>query len=239
MQAEPANTQQQTAAKPAGAPPLSIVQNSVVATVAGYGVGLVTGAYKRLPVAPTAAGMAFMWGSIGLGFFSSRYMINRAVATAELGEGSTAQDRHALLASIGAGAGTGAVSTLLVYGRRGLVPATLVAAGVAGLGQATVTWARHTRQEVLLWKHRQEGDEERKQPSFLESLRAQANDVMVNTKWLPVRMLTDAEFLASLDDQVARNGVQIAKYEAAMARLRARIAELEAAQDEGGERVEA
>ncbi|ORZ31923.1 hypothetical protein BCR44DRAFT_1502434 [Catenaria anguillulae PL171] len=243
-------------------PKPTVIRNSFLALGAGCMTGAVVGAYKQLPPGPTAAGMGSMWGAIGFTYFLSRAQLSKFLAEADTDKPAPVQptpgsvtrrtitrppppatlhDRHTLLASVGAGAFTGSVSTLLVYGRRPrvLLPATLLAAASAGIAQSAYTWARHTRQDLLLWKYQANGanveaavtsqggehkqTQQQQQPMW---------DALVNTKWMPVRPLTDDEYLVSLNGQVAQVEAEVAKYERVMGKLQERIRELEEAERE-------
>ncbi|KAI9221945.1 hypothetical protein BC828DRAFT_379696 [Blastocladiella britannica] len=211
-----------------------VARYSLVALGAGFSTGLVVAAYKRLPVGPTAAGMGFMWGSLGFAYFFTRAHIGNALAAAEAatsngggGDGNTTsplRDRHTLMGSAAAGALVGGAAAVLTVVRR---PIPLVASTVAGsllatTAQMAYTWGRHTRQD-LLWRYRQQQQQDQQQTGFLADVKAQIQDVMINTKWLPVRQLTDAEYVVQLEQRLAMADAEIAKFEAAATRLRERL----------------
>ncbi|KNE73307.1 hypothetical protein AMAG_17475 [Allomyces macrogynus ATCC 38327] len=219
-----------------------VVKNSARTGLVGAVVGAAVGSARRLPVAPTAANMCFMWGAVSFAFFAARKEIAAHFATLDANQPRkpVVLNRHHLLASTAAGLATGAVTTALVHGPRTAIPASLIAGLLAGTGQLVVTWGRHARQDALLWRAKQQGlvvtDEgvrapdvpEPRAPGLWESVSAQVHDVLVHTTWLPVRALSDEAYLESLRDQLAAQDESIAKYDRVLKRLQARMQELHA-----------
>ncbi|KAJ3356330.1 hypothetical protein GGF32_001542 [Allomyces javanicus] len=245
----PMSQQRQLATAAASNTYTDVVKNSARTGLVGAVVGAAVGSARRLPVAPTAANMCFMWGAVSFAFFAARKEIAAHLATLDANQPRkpVVLNRHHLLASTAAGLATGAVTTTLVHGpRAAAIPASLIAGLLAGTGQLVVTWGRHARQDALLWRAKQQGlvvtDEgvrapdvpESRAPGLWESVSAQVHDVLVHTTWLPVRALSDEAYLESLRDQLAAQDASIAKYDRVLKRLQARMQELHA----NGEAVE-
>jgi hypothetical protein len=139
------------------------------------------------------------------------------------------------MSSTAAGGISAGIIAALTYGTKGAIRASLASAIVAGSCQGLLNAGRNARLDYLLQREEcsrmqrysnskaKNDSTDNKFPVFWSSIRSQAQSLFEDAKWLPIRPLTDEEYLKSLQQQLDANNEAIQQTESTLKGLQHKL----------------